>query len=60
MKLPDRPASLMVQPPRPNTALPEDADLRDVLMGTADWVEYGDTLQSRHKALSDWVDNLYK
>jgi len=60
IKLPDRPASLMVQPARPDISLADDASLKDVLLGTAELVEYADTLQSKHQALSDWVENLYK
>jgi len=40
--------------------LPEDADVRDVLMAHADDVETIRTCKARHEALADWVANLYK
>lgn len=58
VKLPDMPSSLLTEC-LDHSQLPEQFNLRDVLMSHTDDVQALDTCRTRHKTLSDWVRNLY-
>ena len=59
MTLPDKPTSLMTPCGDP-ALLPDDADLRDVLMAHADDVETIRICKERGAAKDQWIENLYQ